>query len=257
MSIVYGAVIPHSPLLLSAIAKDHWRSFEPTAKKIALAGQELYARQPDLIVVFTPHGPEINGSLVVQVADRYRADLSQFGHLSLDKSWPCPAGIIHQLKEFLESRDVNIKLQTAPALDYGTAVSLIVAALPSDLPIIPITIAHYDAASLINYGSLIAEYFKTTKQRVALIASADLCRTADRTTHDRAPETMEKKISQAITALDIGAFPKLNEPADCCGARPILSWLAACSGLNARPVILDFSAPMNVGLLTASAVIGT
>lgn len=254
MPIVFAAVVPHSPLLVPTIAKGHARLLTQTSNQLESLGAELYARQPEVVVFLTPHGPTITGQVVAHVAERYQGDLKAFGDLTTHLDAPAAPQFTHLLQRLADNHQLPLRLQTDPSLDYGTTVPGVrLLAHLSAVAILPITVAGLSTDQLIRLARVISDASTTSQQRLALIATADLSRRSisPASTLSPRPTALERQLSTALTEVDPATVP-VTEPADCCGWAPIFVLVQVLHGLADHGRVESFEAPLGVGLLTAS-----
>jgi aromatic ring-opening dioxygenase catalytic subunit (LigB family) len=254
MAIVGAAVVPHSPLLLPTIARDHAALFTATHEAITALGEQLYAAQPDKVIVITPHSATVETLPVIYVADQYRGTFTEFGDISTEILVPGAPGTGHQLKTSAERHHVPLALRTYDTLDYGTSVPLsCLWPLPlTPPPTIPLIVTGIDMAAALALGQLLYDHCAASRERFVIIASADMSRRRRSTpvTHAR-PTAEEKILSQAILAVDPAMSTEQTIQPDTCGALPVTILLAAIQELHPTATITSFAAPMGVGLLTA------
>jgi aromatic ring-opening dioxygenase LigB subunit len=253
MAIVAAAVVPHSPLLLPSIAKNHYERSAQTRAALLEVGQELYAAQPDAIVFITPHGAAIDGGIVIEQDDILRGHLRDFGDLKTTLEVPGAVQLAHLLKEAAEDTDLPVVLQSRTGLDYGVTVpwlTLWPATLPSKGLVIAVNPSPTD--QLVRFGQTLRNFFQSRPERVIVIASGDAERRSPGSSDaDRRPTARERAISDAISHLDMTRLPELPLPGLCL-AEPVLTLLSSLQGLSGRGTIRSFEVPLTVGQLVAS-----
>ncbi len=254
MPIVAAAVVPHSPLLIPSIAKGHTGLFKVTLEKMEQLAQEWYAAAPDCIVVLSPHGPAYDDAIVVHAAEHYRGGFQEFGDLQTQVVATGAIAETHRIKTVAEREHLPLLLQTYDELDYGSSVPLYFFLGPApDVPIIPIATPHQQPELLLRLAAVLHNHFAAAPTRVAILASADLTRRADRSPGSNRRATIEEKQwSSAIVAVDPGQATVVDTSAATCGYGPILTLLSALNGMTTSGTIMSFEAPLGVGLLTAS-----
>lgn len=254
MPIVYAAVVPHSPLLIPAVAKDHARLLQETQQALAGIGTELYASQSEILILLTPHGPSIEGVVVLHVADRFQGQLKEFGDLTTSVTAEAALETAQRLKHLAEERQLDVRLQTDEQLDYGSTVPLFtLLRSPAQPKLLPMTVTGWSPDQVVRAAAVLREVLTRSKQRCAVIASADLLRrqSTEALESVQRPQSLERTLSSAITAVDPSSLAADGEP-EFCGRQPILLLLLSLQGLATTGTILSFEAPLGVGLLTAS-----
>lgn len=252
MALVAAAVVPHSPLLLPSIAKDHVERSAGIRTAMIAIGQDIYAAQPDVLLVLTPHGPQIHGTHVFELADQLHGQLIEFGELTASITVPGAVGFMHRVKEAAEDADLPVILQTQVGLDYGVTIPwLTMWSEPVPWSVAPLTIAPREFADLITLGEMLREYIQSRPERVALLATGDTQRRPSKMSDaDRRPTADERMLSEAISKNDVGRLSKMQSE-DICLRAPLITMLACLHGLPYKGAIQMFDVPLTVGQLVA------
>lgn len=255
MPIVFAAVVPHSPLLIPEVSKEHQRLVDVTRRSLQELAQEYYSAQPDVLIILTPHGPVIPGSFVIQQSETLTGRLRDFGDIQTRFQAPGAIQIAHQLKELAEDREIAVALQTAHEVDYGVTIpAIFFSEGKRRVPLLALSMSDQTPTEVIRLGQTIYEFIQSRNFRVAIIASADLTRRAKRDpsgTLSR-PTAEEKRLAEAISAVDPARLEPGSHQSDTCGRNPILTLLSCLQPIRSHGSIRSFEAPFGVGLMTAS-----
>lgn len=252
MPLVFAAVVPHAPLLVANVAKDHVALLDKTRQQMAMLAGELYAAKPDALIFLTPHGPVVPGCVVLNVADRLVGQLHDFGDMQTEIVCAGASALAHHTKERCERAGIPVTTQTVAQLDYGTTVPLLFfQPETAKLPILPVTMA---AAPLAYpFGQVVHELLHERPERVAVIASADFSRrTEGRSIRNARPTAEERLVSSALTHVDPQSLLSLKAQPSTCGVPPVLALLSVLEHFNAHGQVTSFEAPYGVGQITAS-----
>lgn len=259
MPLVAAALLSHAPLLVPNIGREHRAQLQRTLEAGEQLAGELYALQPQLLIVLTPHGTVTERSFFVNVAETLPLDLITFGDLDDGLSTRGAPEFAYRLKRGAERHQLPITLGTAPS-DYGFSVPLRTLApcltaarslgvSPTDLP----------PETLRSFGQVIETVCTDDRLRVAVIASVELSHHAGTAAPEGATtagQAYDRTVVAAIRQGDLEAAasafdPNLTQEVVSC-APPILGLLA---GVLARrdihPSLLTYEAPFGVGQLTA------
>ncbi len=253
MPIVAAAVLPHTPLLIPGVGKDHGELLTLTKRSIAEVVEMGYAAKPDLMVVLTPHHETITDTIVVNVAERYHGGFAEFGDMSTVVTARGAVGYSHQLKTVAEQEHVSLVLHTYSELDYGTSVPLtfVLSPLPN-VPVLPVILPFQQTDILLRAGMVLYDFLQAISARSMIIASCDMSRRSDRTPGvQRRPTTEERALSQAIVAVDPAPAIAITPHPTTCGFGPLVTLLSVIHPIAQHGTILSFEAPLGVGLLTA------
>jgi len=254
MSLVFSAIVPHPPILIPSIGKEHIDSITATKSALEHLEQDLYATKPDTLIIISPHGQIQADSFTININAEFRADFKSFGDFTTVDTFDGDTTLLTIDKERI-SDQVPINIISDPALDHGVSIPLyyLTRHLPN-IRIIPIGFSFLDNQSHLAFGQALKETILSTDKRVAVIASADLshCLTeksplpfnpAGKEFDDTMMRLLANRDTTAITNLD----QQLVERAGECGLRSIIILLGTLSGMNYQSEIISYEAPFGVG----------
>ncbi len=261
MPIVFAAIVPHSPVLVPGIGKRHRRKLAATAAALRLLEQELYAAQPQLLAIVSPHGAIAADFFGVTAAECLQADFSAFGDFTPAPTWRGDTVTAQRLRAADETghHAPPFRLLGSSEIDYGVAVPLVLMAsrLPR-LPVLPLRISGRSPADHWQFGAFLGQQFRTNERRVAVVASGDLShRLTPHSSAGFSPRgaAFDRAMLECIRRGDASAVvnlePGLVAEAAACGFLPIVTVLGLVDGMAVQPVVLNYEGPLGVGLLTA------
>src|SRR5436305_6800650 len=70
MPLVFGCIAPHGGIAVPELAGDRPELAAKTREAMFELGRRLEAREPDTVVVATPHGIRVEGTMAISVSDR-------------------------------------------------------------------------------------------------------------------------------------------------------------------------------------------
>lgn len=261
MPFVGAAIVPHSPLLLPSIGKEYSKQTKKTQRALVTIGHELYGLQPDVLVIIHPHGQRLEGTFSVNVADRFTIDFKDFGDLVTAASRPGAVSLAGRLKERAEDSGLPLTLIHDPSLGYASGVPLVLAAPQLiNVALLPVRPSTLDPTTHVHFGRLLAEEFYLWRQRVVVIASAELSHHL--TAVAPGGERPEGKTFDALVLRTLGKKPWAErllriddltvERADACGYLPLLMLAGMVTRINMTIRKLAYEHPFGIGLLSAS-----
>lgn len=259
MSIVAASVVPHSPLLLPGISKEHGTFFSLTQDQLTSLASDWYAAKPDVVLVLSPHGLPSDSAMSIHSAPKYNGTFTEFGDISTTIEIDGAVGIMHQIRAASEQHHLPIHLQTYDSLDYGTSVpmSYIVRDQPK-LPLCSILVGSSSNDALVRFAGVLRDFVLSDLRRFLLLASCDMTRRTDRSPDARRRPTAEERIfSTAIISVDPAKLLSVEPQPGTCGYRPLLVLLGVLNGVANKGTITSFEAPLGVGLMTASFALNT
>ncbi len=256
MSIVFSAIVPHSPFLIPTIGKENLLRLKATESSFYKLEGELYSSKAETILIISPHGVIQPNSFTMNVNPEFIVNFEEFGDLATKINLIGDIGLAHKIRERMETR-APLQLISEPKLDYGSGVPLYL--LTPHLPkikIIPVYYSGLDLEAHLKFGLLLKRELMVNKNRVAIIASGDL---SHKLTQD-APagyspkaKKFDQKIINSLLNKKTNDMVKLKHDLLAevceCGLKSIIILLGTVSGINYQPQILSYEAPFGVGYL--------
>ncbi len=259
MSLVFGAICPHPPLLIPEVGQDNLNQVKATVAALKNLEGELYNMQPDSLVIISPHSPISPHCFSLNLAPQFQAQMTEFGDQKTKLQFHCDIELLSAIKEKADSDNLPVQTITQEYLDHGLTVPLYY--LTQHLPqikIVPISFSLLDLKTHYSFGQIIRRTILESNQRIAVIASGDL---SHRLTADApagfAPEakTFDQLLIESLKEKDaqkiINFNPSLIEQAGECGLRSILILLGALNQSDYEVNILSYEGPFGVGYLVA------
>ena len=77
MAIVYGAILPHPPILIPAIGGDRIKEVSKSKKALEEVGKRLKEKDIDTVVIITPHGNVSQVSIPVYMGHIFEGTLKK------------------------------------------------------------------------------------------------------------------------------------------------------------------------------------
>ncbi len=259
MSIVFASIVPHTPVLLPSVGKEHLKKLKKTLASFHRLEQELYATKPDVVLIISPHGRIEHDHFTLEVRERYAPDLKEFGVFEVPIEFKSDLRLTSALKEHLEDRGVPFMLRTEADLDYGIVVPLTyLASHLSPVAILPITPSLLSGKAHFEFGQALQEVLMHTDRRVAVVCSVDLSHRLARSSpagyspfgkkfDEKIRTILEEKKTSALVTFE----PQLAEKAGQCALSALTIFSGILDGLDATPEILSYESPFGVGHLAA------
>ncbi len=257
--IVFAAFMPHSPLLLPVIGKEHRKRLKLTLEAMKTLAEHLYTAMPETVVILSSHSTMHETAFSINLHDEYVTDLSRFGDLGTKGEFLPDLALMDAIQRSLRRADQPMTLDSDAALDHGTAVPLLL--LTERLPeirIVPISYSGLDAKAHAAFGRALRDVLEASPRRIAVIASGDLSHALS----NKAPAGFHKEgkifddsVREAIVDSSLSRLlslePESVKTAAECAWRPLLIFLGLLEEKHGRPEILSYEAPFGVGLLVA------
>lgn len=256
MAIVFAAIVPHPPVLIPSIGQEHWPKLKQTIKSLGHLEQELYATQPQAVVVISPHGRVQAEAFSINLHPAYVGRFTAFGDHSTALKFRGDPGLVQRIREYHSVRaEVPLALTSDEEVDYGVSVPLarLLEHAPN-VPIVPIATSGLDAAVHFVFGQYLADRLVDSGKRVAVIASADLSHRLTKSAPGGYSKTAARFDHQVIESLGanqpdqlISLDPVAVKREGVCGWRAMVALLGAISKLHVSPSVLSYENPFGVG----------
>ena len=257
--IVFSAIVPHSPLLLPTIGKEHRELLAQTSEAYHEIEQALYASRPETIVMISPHAPLYPDAFSANVSNEFTGTVKEFGDHGTAINAKADFLLTDRIHRGMREATLPFTLTSNTELDYGFTVPLVL--LTSQLKqwkLIPLSISGLDAASHVRFGQELGQILQAESTRVAVIASVDLSHHANaKSPQGERPEgiSFDQAAQEAITRHTRAPFDQLPpatlERAGQCAHKPLLMYLSALEPLQGTPHVHCYEAPFGVDYLTA------
>lgn len=260
MAIVYGAILPHPPVIVPAIGGERIKDVAKTKKALEEVGKRLKAKDIDTVVIITPHGNVSQVAVPVYMGHVYEGNLGYFGAQKPNYSFKGDPYLSNEIIKEAKRQDIAVAQIGETFLDHGVIVPLYYPYIAGfKKPIVPIALAFIDKKELFAFGEIIRAASENLGKKVAVIASGDL---SHRLTLDAPagfnPEAkkFDEQLVQLVAGNDAQGImnmdPQVVEKAGECGYRSVIILLGALNGLQVTPEVLSYEGPFGVGYMVAT-----
>jgi aromatic ring-opening dioxygenase LigB subunit len=258
MSLVFSALVPHPPLLLSAIGREHARLLEKTGAAFVKLSESFALAVPDTVLVISPHLAAMPETFTVNHSPKYVTHFLEFGDFTSPREFTDDPLLIEKIRQ--ASREAQQKLITVSDghLDYGAGVPLSLIPPAGAKPSIVVLSPTLDAAKQqFAFGQTVKEAIMSTNRKVAVICSGDLShRLSSDTPNGFSPrgkefdDLMLANLASGSASPILQMNPELVEDAHACGYGPICMFMGIMDRINCTPELLCYEAPFGVGYCT-------
>lgn len=249
--------LPHSPVLLPTIGREHRELMKETLRSIEKVKTVLETEQPDTLIILSSHTTVPTPTFNLNLSSQYKPSLEEFGDLSKAKVWDPDIAFIHTLRALgYDLHDVN--LHSEEKLAYGLAIPLLMAASSlQKVKIVPVTLAKLPLPEVFRFGELINSASHETDKKISIIAAGDLShRLSKASPSGFSPKArvFDQQVVRAVREKKVMNLTKLSdkllEHVAQCGIRPLLILGGAFAPMNYRVEVLRYESPFGVGYLT-------
>jgi len=256
MSLVFSAIVPHTPILIPRIGKENIKKLQATKQAYLKLALLLKNSRPDTILIISPHGIISQENFTLNLSPQFFGDFQKFGDFSTKFDWPGEVGLTYRIRERLETK-APIQLVSIAELDYGSSVPLYM--LLENLPktkIIPLYYSGLPNKNHYEFGQLLKKEILISKHKIAVLSSGELSHSLTKESpagYSPQGKKFDKKIidlilnkkNQAIAELDQNLIDEANE----CGLKSILILCGILKNIEYKPRLLSYEAPFGVGYM--------
>jgi len=258
MSLVFGAICPHPPILIPSIGRENLKKIKKTKQAIERLAEDFYQAMPDTVIVISPHGQVMTENFVINHSPVLNVDLADFGDLDTKFTFKNDLGFAYQIRESVET-SIPLILTAEEKLDYGISVPLLcLTKQKRNISVIPLSYSLLDFFAHYNFGRAIRKVINLSNKRVAVVASGDLShRLKENSPAGYSPlgKVFDRKLIKFLKEKNIKGlldFDKnLIEDAGECGFRSFLILLGIFENSSYKIDILSYQGPFGVGYLVA------
>ena len=259
--LVFASFIPHPLISIPEIGKRSNVKMRATTAALRSIMLELYAAQPAVIVIISPHGDAVPDTFMINQQPRMQVSFKQFGDLVDQYEIANATGFGYRLKESAETK-LPLLVTDETILDYGTGVVLynvFTRIKPEALQLVSIT---FNSASLENHAAVAAhlnKYISIASQRIAVLVTGDLAHGAGRSgaiPYNPAAKKFNDAMHAVVGSGDREALahviatttPAVPE----CGSRSLYFLLSLLGDRVYKPDIRSYETVSGVGYMTAT-----
>jgi len=256
MSIVFAAITPHPPLLIPTVGKENLERLKDTKIAFKELEENLYASQPDTIIIISPHGFIQPTNFSINSCPELEGNFEEFGDFSTKLHFSGDVALAYKIREKMETK-APLQLISEPNLDHGCSVPLYL--LTEHLPeikIIPLYYSGLDLEAHYKFGHLLKHELLVNKDRIAIIASGDLSHSLTKDApagYWHKAKKFDKNLLEYLKNKKIPKIIKMNQEfiagASECGLKSIMILLGILDGINYEAQMLSYEAPFGVGYL--------
>lgn len=120
MPITWTGLAPHPPIIVESVGKERCREALPTIRAMKELAQDFVSRNPQRLVVISPHTPRPRSGIGVWRGNPVSGDLSQFGAPDARISLPVDDAWLERFSQHFS----EVVLLGDESLDHGAMVPL-------------------------------------------------------------------------------------------------------------------------------------
>ncbi|PWB38252.1 MAG: AmmeMemoRadiSam system protein B [Parcubacteria group bacterium] len=260
--ITFASLVPHPPLLIPEIGREHFALLEATVRAYQHLADELYASQPGTVFIISPHATERDRNFTINQSPILRTNFKDFGDLVTNLSFKNDLSLGYKIKESCET-SLPLTLVANEVIDYGTAVPLYYLLKNlKETKIVAASVSNLSRHDHVRFGQAVKEIVESSSERIAVIASGDLSHRLHKDSPAgfsvRAQEfdqNIRRLLQENKTAEIINIDESLVREAGECGYRSLLVLLGLIQDFNWQSEELAYQSPFGIGYLTENIIL--
>jgi len=167
--------MPHAPILVPVVGQTRIKPVASTVAAMRCAANRLNSRQPQALVIISPHSPRKAGAFGLWSGDRIYGDFGQFGAPAVILDFPNHPALVTELHA--QAAQARIKTWSIPSqpVDHGALVPLWYAAEAGWAgPTVVLSLNYPGEGALVEFGRVLFRAIMALRLRIAAIASGDM-----------------------------------------------------------------------------------
>ncbi|MGD9580994.1 MAG: AmmeMemoRadiSam system protein B [Vampirovibrionia bacterium] len=262
MTLEQVVLFPHPPIVVPEVAGSRFNEIKVTADAMEKLSKDVLAKNPDTIVIITPHSQLHSSAFATYVAPQLSGNFAGFGAPQVRMTVKNDLELIQTIQNIRIESGIKdmVPMNEKTPIDHGSAV-----------PLYYLLKEGYQGAVVIfnycfgtkeqhkDFGNSIKQAAERLNKKVILVASGDL---SHRVT-ESAPggfaaegkqfdqmvyESIKTGKYENISSMD----PQLRENAGECAYNSLMVAFGALENMQTSSEIYSYEAPFGVGYLVAS-----
>ncbi len=261
-------IAPHPPIIIPEIGRGQLQEAQKTVDGMRELSRQVNEKQPELVIIITPHGQVVRGGPAVLASDKLSGDFGQFGFPNIKVEMEADRELTDILVEEAAGSPVKPVLLgeqdqrslSGKLLDHGAMVPLYyLQEAGVSAPGMHITISLDSYQDLYQFGQVLRRAVDKRGASAAVIASGDLSHRlkpgAPAGFTPRGKEFDQRLvdlISEGKVEDILNMDQSLIEDAAECGLRPITIALGMFEKTGFHPEVISYEGPFGVGYMVAA-----
>ena len=261
-------IAPHPPIIIPEIGRGQMRAAANTVDGVKQLSSRIREKQPELIIMITPHGQVVRKGPAVLAGTKLAGDFGQFGFPGLKVEMETDRELVDLLVEETANLPVKPVLlgdhdqqpRSGKTLDHGAMVPLYyLREAGISVPGLHITVSFDPYSDLYRFGQALRKAVDKRGAPTAVIASGDLShrlKPGAPAGYSPRGKDFDQLLVDLISAGRVDDIlnidQRLIEEAGECGLRPIIMALGLLEESGFNPEILSYEGPFGVGYLVAA-----
>jgi len=255
-------------MLIPEIGRRDLTKVEQTVAGMNRLAAEIVKRDPQILVIITPHGNVFRDAVSILGEPELTGNLAHFGQRKVEFRHPNHLKFLELLQDKAEAHHIPVAVITSkqdkyglnPHLDHGITVPLYYLKQGGlgDIPLLAVSYGMISLEDLYRFGMLIRETAEELGLRTVVLASGDMShRLKEEGPYSYHPDgpVFDRQVKEMIEqgrTMDLLRIPAgLRENAGECGYRSLVILMGSMDGHSFTPEVFSYEGPFGVGYLVA------
>ena len=173
--VVMSCLMPHPPIVVPAVGKGREQEACDTVKAMASLAKRIVARQPDVLVLISPHSPRKPGSFGIWESPQIEGSMERFNAPEEMLTLPNDRGFVAALGTMCRESGIKTFLIENEDLDHGAYVPLYYLVRAGwDGPTVVTSLNYPGDGQLEEFGKAIRDTAKRLGKKTIVLASGDM-----------------------------------------------------------------------------------
>lgn len=204
MPVIFAGIVPGSPLLLPGLVKSVSDQVIKTTTALAKIRNLVETAKGEILVIIGRDDANATSSPLLLQSPFFAVNFAEQGDLITKLNLTGAVGFVHSLKESLQAK-FEIPMRTPKKLPLCIALAFL--NLPN-IPVAPIILpANLSPQLLLDFGTIIGDFFKTQSKRIVVLVSGLL---AAATHLSQEKKVLSSTLLSLITHSDSEALLQLS-----------------------------------------------
>jgi MEMO1 family protein len=262
MALVFAAIMPHTPLLLSHVGTKEKYQLPKTHTACQLLAEDLYAARVDTLIIISAHAGEHEEHYSIAGAPELRVSLTAFGDL---RDYPLLKNdlvFVARLRERCKRQSIPLATLAPSTLDYASAIPAHI--LRSGLRfnrVVVIGTSGLSPKEHYEFGYVIKDMLLASTTRYGVVLSTHLSHTLHtdaffgfHKSGDQFDTEVRERLQDYNTSRLLSMDQATAEDAEQYALQPLLLFLGMLQHMHYRYRELAYEHPMGAGYLTAQCL---
>lgn len=257
-------LLPHPPIVVPEVGRGEEDKIANTNNSFHVIGKEIAGKEPDTIVIITPHAVMFQDAIALSYEDKISGDMGKFGAPQVSMKLEIDKKLTSKIYELAYNEGIPVVMATnslvnkynaSIELDHGSMVPLyFINKYHKEYKLVHITYAPLSDVELYKFGIVIKKAAEELKDKIVLIASGDLShRLREDGPYNYSPYgkkfdtefilNLEKGAVKDVFSIDRETIHNAGE----CGRRSAAILLGALEGSKFIGELLSYEGTFGVG----------